>query len=81
MLPKYFIIKQDQNNLLWEEFREWFNRNYGDDWDDIWEYWGVDSNGSNVHDHLDLFKIDVEEISLEQWNEAVNNIVYSPEIY
>ena len=61
-LPKYFVIKKDENNPLWEKYLDWMNDKYGTNWSGNWLYYGfdgnqeVDYNGTNAWDEIKLFQ-------------------------
>lgn len=70
-LPKYFCIKRDAKNPLWDKYIAWLNkkdpqRNLSGVnkyyWNAKWESWGT----------LDYFKKWTVELTLDQWNEVVN---------
>ena len=83
-LPKYFIIKKDINNPLWDKYIDWLNKTYNEDWAGTMIYYGVDGstkhNGCDGWYKIEKFKNNPTLITLEQWDEAVNGFVL-PEIW
>lgn len=85
-LPKYFIVKRDASNLLWQKYIDWLNKTYGSDWsgNTLDYYYGHD--GSKGHGGTDgwpipnRFKNNPTILTLEQWNEIVNGFKL-PEIW
>jgi len=79
-LPKYFVIKRDENNPLWEEYIDWLNETYGCDLvGDFSIYYGFDGNitHNGVYDGQTIndFQNSPTLITLEEWNECVNGFV------
>ena len=82
-LPKYFAIKRDENNPLWDKYIKWLNeysRNNGYN-GRYWEgtvnsYYGIHSKfhggRKTGFSTLKEFPMGTIELTLEQWNEAVN---------
>jgi hypothetical protein len=77
-LPKYFAIKRDESNPLWNKYIEWLNSltSQPDYWKgDANGYYGIDgnsiavSNGTGYHTKLEHFVNPVEIITLEYWYE------------
>lgn len=72
-LPKYFVIKRDENNPLWYKLKKKLENII-----DIseFEYAGFDGSldysGWNAWDNIYYFINKPEIITLEQWNECVN---------
>ena len=59
MLPKYYIVYNDNSDLFKEYIKE-LNKNFNEDWDgDSYSYYGYDGNkihnGTNCHDEIDHF--------------------------
>ena len=75
-LPKYWAVKRDESNPLWKEFREWFNQKSGGV-GSSWNYFGYTDKknslrGFTIGDRFDTFGNSPELITLEYWNECVN---------
>jgi len=77
-LPKYFVIKRDADNPLWQRYIDWLKYRYGSRWDGtLNDYYGFDGNmvydsGVGCCSEIRLFPNNPTIITLEQWNEAVN---------
>jgi len=79
-LPKYFLIKSDKNNPLWQKYIDWLKDEYGSRWDGTLNgYYGFDDNkmyksGVGVYFSLENEELsnDPTVITLEQWDKAVN---------
>lgn len=79
-LPKYFIIKRDETNPLWQTYINWLNKTY--DYTYVWKTWDYywfDWN-PNRFDNKSSFRNNPTLITLEQWNEAVNLFVEWEEV-
>jgi hypothetical protein len=75
-LPKYFVIKQDANNPLWNKYIAWYNDIYGSDvrGTDYKNYYGYDGNlNISILSELYLFKNNPTLLTLEEWDLIVNN--------
>lgn len=77
-LPKYFVIKWDGDNPLWQLYIDWLNKEYEKDGDggvvdgtNTEAYYGYDGI-RNGHTEYYLFRHSPYIITLEQWNEAIN---------
>jgi hypothetical protein len=72
-LPKYFVVKRDNDNPLWEKYIDWLNKSYsctltGEDYC----YYGMNYSGTVMGVNY-LGNIKSEElITLEQWDSIVN---------
>lgn len=78
-LPKYWVVKRDESNPLWEEFKEWFINRGGSNPDD-WDFSGYDANeinrsGLENASKVELFRNSPELITLEYWNECINELL------
>ena len=77
-LPKYFVIKQDSENPLWTKYIKWLNERYNVNFDwtcgYYWYDWSKDYNWANHHWNISSFQNNPTEITLEEWNEIVNNL-------
>lgn len=83
-LPKYFVIKRDASNPLWQKYINWLNETYettlGGEW---YNYFGYDGNlkipsGTNWDDSIANFENNPTLLTLEEWNKAVNGFNYLP---
>jgi hypothetical protein len=76
-LPKYFVIKQNITNPLWNEYISWLNNTYDQNWsgDSKGAYYGYDGgmthNGTVFSQHH--FFNTPTIITLEEWHEVINN--------
>lgn len=73
-LPQYYIIKRDEANPLWKKYIDWLNDGFYNGTSHL--YYGF--NGKYFCS--DWFEKHVELITLEYWNECVNNEFYIPAI-
>lgn len=67
-LPKYFAVKRDLKNPLWQKYIDWLNEKYNISLFGIDLYYGFDGScfcGTCFRDYVQL-------ITLEYWNECVN---------
>lgn len=76
-LPKYFIIKRDDKNPLWEKYILWLNKtykiNYGGTVNNFYGYDGNhDNNGTNCWYHKVSFRNNPVELTLEEWDSIIN---------
>lgn len=71
-LPKYYVIKRDAKNPLWDKYIEWTNEKYNICmfWN-ICTYYGYDGEYS-WNSHISLFNNSPTLITLDFWNECVN---------
>jgi hypothetical protein len=81
-LPKYFVIKREQGNHLWEKFINWLNERYvcmfsGNAYNYYGFDGGYDRNGTNAFNEISDFQNNPELITLEYWDECVNGIDYT----
>jgi len=77
-LPKYFVIKQDNNNPLWDKYIQWLNTTYKTRYDGmINNFYGFDGNfrfnGTDCWDEICSFKNNPTLLTLEEWDSIVNN--------
>ncbi len=79
ILPQYFVIKREENNPLWDKYISWLNKTYNQNYYGTRNaYYGFDnndywhSNGTNFHNCIKEFKNNPELITLEFWNECIN---------
>jgi len=72
MLPKYFIIKRDTTNPLWEKYIKWMNKKYEENfnWNSYSYYW-FDWEYA-CWDYKKFFKNNPKLITLQEWNKAIN---------
>lgn len=72
-LPKYFCIKRDPNNPLWDKYINWLNiknPEWNYDWIHDWYYWKWKYD--DVIRHKEDFDFELAKlITLEEWNAAV----------
>lgn len=78
-IPKYFFVKKDKGNVLWDEYINWLNKTYKSSWAGWWYnyYWydgSPDNNGTDAFDTYDRFWNNAKEITLEFWNKHMNDI-------
>ena len=79
MLPKYYVIKKDKSNPLWDKYLKWINKQSFPQrftWDDFiyyWYDWWSIFNWFNCEDDLYDFKNIPEVITLEEWDNYINN--------
>lgn len=85
MLPKYFVIKSPgklgENNPLWKKYIKWLNTiqsSYAWEGQDYNTYYGRDGHrkeygGTYIGTNLDSFENSPVEITLEEWDIAVNS--------
>ena len=76
-LPKYFAIKRDANNPLWNKYIKWlnkkYNRNLSGDAQVYYGFGGENKYDSNFYSSsFSYFPNPVTEITLEQWDNIVN---------
>lgn len=76
MKPKYFVIKQDHLDPLWDEYIEWLTKTYKgtNKWNgQSSTYYGYDGNvnyaGVNGWDEISSFANSPTLITLQQWKE------------
>ena len=71
-LPKYFVIKRDNSNPLWDKYIQWLNSKYNTNWQgNTWSYYGFD--GTNICWHnVNSFKNNPTLLTLEEWDSIVN---------
>lgn len=85
-LPKYFIVKRDASNPLWQKYIDWLNKTYGSNWvgDTPDSYYGYDGNedfgGTEIWPIPNRFENNPTVLTLEQWDEIVNGFKL-PEIW
>jgi hypothetical protein len=81
-LPKYFAIKQDATNPLWDKYIKWLNKTYktlwGGDFPDA--FYGYDDNvyntsGTHFALSIENFENNPTILTLEEWDEMVNGFV------
>ena len=77
VLPKYFIIERDENNPLWDNFKEWFKKQSNEiNWVFCNNYYGNDGskrdNGYTSSDYSIDFYNNPSLITLDFWNQCVN---------
>jgi hypothetical protein len=84
-LPEYFAIKRDAKNPLWNKYIKWLNKTYnlsltGNATVHIYYGWaGEKDNLSCYHNNILDFPNPVTELTLEQWDNIVNNTFVLPE--
>ena len=74
-LPKYFIVKRDASNPLWQKYINWLNETYESNWagDTPDTYYGYDGfSGTDVWQTISKFENNPTILTLEQWDEIVN---------
>jgi hypothetical protein len=76
-LPKYFVIKREENKPLWKDYIDWLNKKYNqNNRGGSFEFYGIDGSkvyqGLNHHDDIEDFQNSPALITLEEWNECVN---------
>lgn len=78
-LPKYFVIKSDLDNPLWQKYINWLNEKYNSTFEGNWEgmYYGYDGNKHSTHGtdwyrDIECFKNKPIILTLEEWDEIVN---------
>lgn len=78
-LPKYFVIKRDWDNPLWQKYIDWLNEKYDStfNWKSeahYWFEWVNDKysylNWVNCWQYIEEFKNNPTLITLESWNEC-----------
>lgn len=82
-LPKYFCIKRDADNPLWEKYIQWLKDTYcpkahvcfKGDGSGLYYGWAGSEHYHKMYGKIKDFPNPVEEITLEQWDEAVNGFV------
>jgi len=83
-LPEYFVVERDDSNPLWQKYADWLNKTYKLSYNyiqdgDVYKYYGYDGNkeiyynGTNSHDNINNFKNNPVLLTLEEWNDIVNN--------
>lgn len=90
-LPKYFVIKKDKSNPLWEKYINWLNKTYIKFEQQYWngkilDYYGYDGiesykGGTNCWNCIDSLNNNPILITLEEWNECVNGFVLPEKWY
>lgn len=78
-LPKYFVIKLDKSNPLWNKYIKWLNNCYAKStaWaGDCYSYYGYDGSegvgGSSGQPYLHYFENNPALLTLEEWDSIVN---------
>ena len=76
-LPKYFIVKRDSLNPLWDKYINWLNKTYRVRWSGRgYAYYGFDrsagDNGTDAFDSIHRFKNNPTLLTLEEWDSIVN---------
>ncbi len=76
-LPKYFYIKRQKDNLLWDKYIKWLWDTYGEKWYGTSDnYYGYDGStlfkGTNHYKNPSFFYNNPVELSLEEWDSIVN---------
>ena len=78
-LPKYFVVKRDEANPLWEKYIQWLNTTYKVDWGPYnFLYWGYDGNsnrygnGTRVGYSIEDFHNFPTLLTLDEWDAIVN---------
>jgi hypothetical protein len=75
IMPQYFVIHRDPNNLLWQKYIEWLNTTYIQQFDGSALWYGFDGSSSYtsmVSLSLESFDNDPLELTLEQWDQIIN---------
>lgn len=73
-LPQYFVILADKDNPLWLKYINWLNETYDQNLTGrSWNYYGYDGC-IEYWDRIEDFENNPKLISLEEWNECVNEI-------
>ena len=73
-LPRFFIIKRDDNNPLWRKYIDWLNQNsdssfiYGN----VGYYYGLQERVIRCIKDQDLSMFPI--ITIEEWDECVNGV-------
>jgi hypothetical protein len=90
-LPKYFAIKNDIDNPLWDKYISWLNdyakkNGSGSPWSGaIDAYYGVTDNydcgNTGCHYQLRTLPEGTVELTLEQWDEIVNGVEFPERWY
>ena len=82
-LPKYFVILKDGTNPLWDKYIQWLRTTYNAPWSgNLKWYYGYDGNsinncGTNCWSAIKRFENNPTLITLEYWNECVNEFQLS----
>lgn len=73
-LPKYFVIKREANNPLWNKYIQWLNEKTGFNFDGRASYYGYGYNRhiDSICYTLEEFKNNPTVLTLEEWYECVN---------
>jgi len=76
-LPKYFVIKRDLSNPLWQKYIDWLNETYGSRWKGKqFLYYGNDGNifynGTAFYNKISSFENNPELLTLEEWYSFLN---------
>lgn len=76
-LPRYFVIKRNTSNPLWQEYIDWLNEIFWSQWEwGLFNYYWFDwFDGfwwTYCRDMLSWFHNKPTLITLQEWNEAVN---------
>ena len=72
--PKYFVVKMEDDNPLWQKYIDWLNKTYDTNWiGDICKYYGYDGNndhkcGTNGLNTISHFENNPVRLTLEEWH-------------
>lgn len=77
-LPKYFVVKQNRNNPLWQKYINWLNKTYrAANVGNSYEYYGYENGerqgGTNCYDEISDFKNNPTLLTLKEWDSIVNS--------
>lgn len=75
-LHKYFVVKKDESDPLWDLFFKWFNDYYTVDYDDSWNYFWYDWSNmgwwTDAYCYIDDFENNPTLITLAERDRCVN---------
>ena len=76
-LPKYFVIKRNANNPLWDKYINWLNETYNQEWigccDFFYGFVGCSKyNGIDCREVLSGFVNTPTVLTLEEWDSIIN---------
>lgn len=71
-LPKYFVIKRDEDDPLWQKYIDWLDDNYEANFSGHLEFYYGFSEKACCYSHLSQLDYKIQIITLEEWDEAVN---------
>lgn len=80
--PKYFVVKKDIQNPLWEEYIKWLNKTYNKNYLGNNRFYGYDGTSFLSSEYLTSFKNNPILLTLQQWKEVFinENLMYKGDL-